>query len=1018
MKSIFRSSVGIAAALLLLLSKGAFAIDPPHNFACGTCHTSHATLGSSGYNNICLTCHRPGSPLAGRKPFTLADMANPFDTYTSPLPAKMYQTSHNWNGSDTLPAAGAQSPLDSLLNQSKTVGSLACTRCHNVHAVTGTTTPPLLRSINDRDQMCLDCHRSRNTVDHTRGTHPVNFQYTTAIRGRSGFNALPLNSNSGNPTSAMRLKQGRVLCSTCHGVHYTDSNSATFDNRSGYYKLTQSQGYLLRTDLRTADPSSLNICTNCHIKANHHGSTKQQNVQCGDCHGGHVDTGDGSAPNVYLVRRFINVSTQYGAVRNRTVFFRSTSARNYVDANGNGICQACHAVPPPGGTYPQEHASRDAKVCNGCHTHNNTSSSFSAAGCTTCHGYPPVAGTAGGPNGFAGNYAAVSGVSESTTPHKRHAASGTDYTFACAECHKGNSHASGTYQDVFLSPAGTLAATAGASPAYNTATRTCANVYCHSDGAPRNASLTPVLTTKPIPGWAGGAGKITACSACHDASPATNAHARHIAKGFGCAVCHAATVSGNSTVSDRTKHANGSKDVSFGAGTLAAGTTWNAGTAGCSASRCHSSNAAGSPPVTSPIWTLPATGSCGSCHPTSAAIAGTGAVTIQTAGHSGHLVKAYGPATYLGTAAAACQTCHVYSGTQPDPRHVNGTVDLVTGAGSACSGCHRGTLPAWNLPTRLTCTDCHAAVPSTLPNGVAAPYKAAFASAGHGRFAASNQCTACHDGNSAHISGALGDNVRLYGANDNTVCSGCHNGSAARTMSTHVLDRNVTPTPGLCKACHDVHGTTNIHMIRTVINGTTILFTNTSTGFVKTVAPYNGLCQVCHTATNHWRSGAAPDGHPTKNCLSCHDHTASFAFAPTGGGTCDGCHGYPPAPAGFAGTLGNWSSARLQDYAGGAGAHLLVSHIKKSARPSEGWANCTPCHGNGSLSPSTHTMALPVAPSKITIDVDDRYKFNPALPLGPAQYNGILKDGGANATGTCSNVSCHFKPSKKWSTER
>ena len=163
MEGTFRSSVGIAAALVLLFAKGALAIDSPHNFACGTCHTSHATLGSSGYNNICLTCHRPGSPLAGRKPFTLADMANTFHTYTSPLPAKMYQTSHNWNGSDTLAAAGAQAPLDPLLNQSKTVGSLACTRCHNVHAVTGTTTPPLLRSINDRDQMCLDCHRSRNT---------------------------------------------------------------------------------------------------------------------------------------------------------------------------------------------------------------------------------------------------------------------------------------------------------------------------------------------------------------------------------------------------------------------------------------------------------------------------------------------------------------------------------------------------------------------------------------------------------------------------------------------------------------------------------------------------------------------------------------------------------------------------------------------------------------------------------------------------------------------------------------
>ena len=30
----------------------------------------------------------------------------------------------------------------------------------------------------------------------------------------------------------MKLKQGTVVCSTCHGVHYTDSDTATFDNHS------------------------------------------------------------------------------------------------------------------------------------------------------------------------------------------------------------------------------------------------------------------------------------------------------------------------------------------------------------------------------------------------------------------------------------------------------------------------------------------------------------------------------------------------------------------------------------------------------------------------------------------------------------------------------------------------------------------------------------------------------------------------------------------------------------------
>jgi len=50
--------------------------------------------------------------------------------------------------------------------------------------------------------------------------------------------------------------------------------------------------------------------------------------------------------------------------------------------------------------------------------------------------------------------------------------------------------------------------------------------------------------------------------------------------------------------------------------------------------------------------------------------------------------------------------------------------------------------------------------------------------------------------------------------------------------------------------------------------------------------------------------------------------------------------------------------------------------------------------------------------------VQDNRKFNHTLPLGPQQYSGVLQDGGANATGSCFNVNCHFKGSKKWSTTK
>jgi predicted CxxxxCH...CXXCH cytochrome family protein len=997
----------IAVALCLQLPIAALALDPPHaagnGYNCSTCHTLQLTLGGAGYNNICLSCHRPGVPKGGARPFTPADYANPLNTDATPRPGTVYQTSHNWNGADFVPAAGALPPLSPSLLNTKTPGMLACSRCHNPH---DQTNPPYLRVANDRDQLCLDCHRVWNTTDHTAGTHPVNFNYTGAsslVRSRPAeYNNPPLNANPANPTSDLGhyLKGGTLLCTTCHGVHYADSNSATIDNPSGYYSLTPSEGYLLRTDRRGATPAALNICSNCHKKVSHTGGG--QNVQCGDCHGAHVVTVDGSAPNVFLVKRYMNISTPAGAVRNRQVLFQYTSAaaRSYKRADGTGVCQACHEV-PTGGNYPPQHALVQASAadCNVCHAHGNQAGAFSAAGgaCNSCHGYPPAPAAPG-----------YTAVDETLTPHVTHAGGGINYAFACDQCHKGNSHQSGTFQDVFKDKSGIIA---GAAAVYNGAARSCSTVYCHSNGAPRGAAAAYKTVS-----WATGKGTIigtaSECAQCHEALPSTNVHGKHLSRGYGCVTCHAATVSGNTVIADRSKHADGVKTVAFnGADPMAVGTAWNEAGATCSAGRCHGDGRGGAP-VTQPNWLNAATGACGSCH----------AAAPATYAHNAHFTTAYGPA--LGTAVAACQKCHAYT-TDTAASHVNGIIDLVT-VGD-CTPCHpTGSAAVWRGTTRLACTSCHAATPSVI-NGLAAPYKGSFTATGHGQAAAaynsSRQCESCHNAGSPHITGVLGDNKRLTLANDNTLCASCHNDPAKvptparQNVTSHVTTKGGAATSD-CKLCHDIHGTTNLAMVRTTIGGIAVTFANLSSGFVKTTAPYNGLCQVCHTATAHYRSGQAPDGHPTKNCLTCHSHQGAFAFQPVGGGACDSCHGYPPVPAGFATGAGNYVSGKVEDYPGGGGAHVVARHVPKTAQASEGWANCAVCHGNGTLNPATHRMSLPVTPSKITIDVQDSRKFNHTLPLGSGQYSGVLQDGGTNATGSCFNVSCHFKGSKKWSTTK
>ena len=999
----------IAAVFAVLLFCGlSWGADAPHDaangFSCPTCHTVHDTLGSTGYINICIRCHRPGNPKAGGKPFTVADAANPFGTYTGTRPAQVYQTSHNWYGSDNFPPAGALPPLDPSLSNLQTDGTIACSRCHDPHSQAN---KPFLRVNNDRNQLCLDCHRLWNSRDHATGTHPVNFNYTSAgslVKLKpSAFNNPPNNINPANPTSAVKLVNGTLLCTTCHGVHYTDSSSLTFDNHSSYYSLLPSEGYLLHTDRKGASANALNLCTNCHIKQNH--NKNRQNVQCADCHGAHVNAGDGSQPNLWLVRRYMNISTINGRVRNKAVFFQSTS-RMYKNADGTGICQACHDVPTSTG-FPAAHSLTIARAsdCNTCHLHNNPTGAFSATGtaaCSACHGYPPQQNTAGGPSGYASGYASQASFSdESRTPHATHAG-GTPYSYACLQCHQGNGHMKGTFQDLFLDK---TALVAGASAAYDTSTRTCSSVYCHSNGSPRNVALVYKTVA-----WQNGKGTIVGtaneCSQCHESRPTTNAHTKHLTRGYGCLTCHAATVRSDTVIANSANHADGIKTVSFNtADPLVAGATWSNAAATCAANSCHGDGRGGLP-VTTPNWGSSATGACGSCH----------ATAPVTSAHATHYGAAYGP-NFGTTVPGTCQKCHVYT-TETATSHVNGKIDLLFV--SDCTPCHpAGSGAAWTSTARLACTQCHSATPSTI-NGIAAPYKSQFASKGHGLYATA--CTGCHDQNSAHISSALGTYKRLgaYDANINGLCTTCHSDpnkvptASKRDVTTHVLVKG-GGAAGNCTLCHDVHGTSNLSMVKTTINGKAVIFSNLSSGFVKTTAPYDGLCQVCHTVTVHYRSGVALDGHPTKYCLTCHSHKGTFAFQPIAGGTCDSCHGYPPMPAGFAGSRGNYSSARAEDYLGGGGAHGIARHVKKTAMPAEGWINCTMCHGNGSTSPATHTMVLPVTPSKITIDPADRYKFNPDISLGATQYSGLLLDGGANATGSCYNMKCHFKPSKKWS---
>jgi hypothetical protein len=103
--------------------------------------------------------------------------------------------------------------------------------------------------------------------------------------------------------------------------------------------------------------------------------------------------------------------------------------------------------------------------------------------------------------------------------------------------------------------------------------------------------------------------------------------------------------------------------------------------------------------------------------------------------------------------------------------------------------------------------------------------------------------------------------------------------------------------------------------IRDYINDKPVKFFDKtgSNSYADGVGAYNGVCEVCHTLTDHYRNdGSAPEqshenlgGKDGTNCITCHVHPGSFAHGGGGGTECADCHGTTGShPAHDVGTIG------------------------------------------------------------------------------------------------------------------
>ncbi len=704
-------------------------------------------------------------------------------------------------------------------------------------------------------------------------------------------------------------------------------------------------GYLLR---RT---HSSQLCLDCHNVATHSSQSTGSKygswaVDCLTCHTPH------QTENIYIVRE--TIKTPNSGSR-EVIFTAKGTGTDYTTpaAPYKGACEVCHTrtTHHRGDDSGGDHTHNETAACTDCHGHD---AGFAGSGCNGCHNAPPVA--IGKHSMHDEVWDSVTTTASSYSDAASHG-DATRYGFACAKCHSGthtndatnNPTHDGSLANPWLvevgfdnttdpkNPSGGYAGVydessegGGATPSgeyWSYSDGTCSNLYCHSDADPLP---TDAPTYKSVT-WDQVAGLD--CTGCHDTggassslSPAHRLHTDGNKYGFGCVRCHTNTVSGDSTVSDKTLHVNGARNVDFdSSGPDNSGAGYDYGAYTCSNTYCHSDGTDQTPDYTSGssiAWT--ASGDCRSCHG-----GDHQAAPIMSSGkHSNHINNLVAVGTRYG-----CITCHdatVESNTtilNPGgwTTHVNGTsnVSMATGTwtdptceNTACHNSGQATPvdypPNW-LADALDCKGCHGRfLPADFVSIAGEPN---YANGGggtatansHGKHVGANtDCATCHNltvgGTPDQISGSdpaqhidTTRDVAIIAAYDtNGATSNYDTGSkTCNSVSCHGAG---TPQWGGALTCGDCHLATNDVDDWNITNGTMATISSSEWsgrghGGTTGNLPFPGgnPCLYCHTDGVLHGDGANPfrlanfdatdldtSDDPAKDgwnsvCLICHD---------------------------------------------------------------------------------------------------------------------------------------------------
>jgi predicted CxxxxCH...CXXCH cytochrome family protein len=836
---------------------------------------------------------------------------------------------------------------------------------------------------------CNACHSQTVAPD---GESIYNGTTVTHINKQLDVTFLKMGNFSGNWTKATNTCNntwchaqrpqnwitGTNNCGSCHEA----SNRTAFGLSSSHVKHYNT----------TTRPTAANGWTNNNT------SSTNNVFYCGTCHPGYLDptvnhvngkaAENGSAAEIALRLPF-NVPA--GATRSETVTRGTESVRKdgagYIYSQGTSCDTYCHS---DGKGNPPKTVMRWAKVTASCGNCHNKAGDDPAA--TTWSKAHDKHATTYGNNNVIGSTATG------------------NTTVTCAACHYSTASSNTALRSGYRArhPNGfrnvsANTAVGSSSFRWNPATQQCKNGYCHGQGRSFSDYSTGFLSwSNPV---------ATQCDSCHAGGTTTgpayangtnnkaNSHPKHHGEpwGFSCDYCHFNVTNNGTTITNYITHVNKAYNINantartfIGQGiTFTATATTNPPTvkSTCTNVNCHGGSL-------TKVYVWGGTNKCGDCHFATSDVVNYGFnnSTMAKIGRtewsfSGH-GKQSGTYDVTGSPFAGFSTAARVAGATGDP----------------CLYCHEyDAVPHGNVSNPMRLRNFNH--PTYGKNGVCLACHATGAT-GVEPFAAYSTKSARKRVNKYHYY-----NKHSASLNGGQFCWDCHESHGDRTSSNSGPIAMVKRRPAVTSDAN-----TGIPLTTASVD---VSFTNRATGsdFGKTAAPWNGICNVCHTYKAadpnkmvHYTQNSYDGTHSTNVCTSCHQHNSDTTYngeAYRAAATCNSCHDYDTRNGG-----GTWGTGTPYT-AGGWGAHAVhINYIKKRWNKTLNATTdqfglgaaaevCGVCHTNQSANHSTDT---PANGRQIYWGDDALYprKFGSSNPV----FN--------TSPRTCSNLDCHYLTSPAW----